>query len=116
MKRNILKEKSFAFAIHIIQLYQLLSFERRESLLSKQMLRAGTAIGATVREAEFAQSTADCIHKLSIALKEANETDYWIELLYLSGYLNFEEFENIKPKITEQLRLLTRIINTSKHN
>jgi len=113
MKRNVLKEKSFVFALDIIQLYQSIS-AKREYVLSKQMLRSGTSIGANVREAEYAQSKSDFIHKLSIALKEANETDYWLELLHLSGYLSSPEFDHIKPKISEQLKLLTSIINTSK--
>lgn len=99
--------KSFRFT-------KVLILEKREYTLSKQMLRSGTSIGANVREAEYAQSKADFIHKLSIALKEANETDYWIELLHLSGYLNTNDFQVIKTGISEQLKLLTSIINTSK--
>jgi len=116
MKRNVLKEKSFEFALQIIQSYKILVAEKREYVLSKQLLRSGTSIGANVREAEYAQSRADFIHKLSIALKEANETDYWIELLHLSGYLNADDFQKIKSGITEQLRLLNSIINTTKNN
>ena len=82
--------------------------------MSKQVLRSGTPIGANVRESEHAQSKADFIHKLSIALKEANETEYWLDLLYETKYLGQIEFENIKPKIIELLKLLTSIINTSK--
>jgi four helix bundle protein len=77
-------------------------------------LRSGTSIGANIREAEYAQSKPDFINKLSIALKEANETDYWIELLYVSEFIDSIQYESIKPKITEQLKLLTSIINTSK--
>lgn len=73
-----------------------------------------TSIGANVRESEHAQSKADFIHKLSISLKEANETEYWLDLLYETKYINQIEFENIKPKIIELLKLLTSIINTSK--
>jgi len=115
MKRNVLKEKSFDFALQIIHLYKIL-ISKQEYVFSKQMLRSGTSIGANVREAEYAQSRADFIHKLSIALKEANETDYWIELLHLSGYLTDEDFHKSKSGISEQLRLLTSIINTSKNN
>lgn len=114
MKENVIKEKSFLFAIEVIQLYKKVSKEKREFVMSKQFLRSGTSIGANIREAEYAQSKADFIHKLSMALKEANETDYWFELLHLSGYINFEDFQNVKQKISEQLRLLTSIINTSK--
>ena len=78
------------------------------------MLRSGTSIGANVRESEHAQSKADFIHKLSISLKEANETEYWLDLLYETKYITQIEFENLKPKIIELLKLLTSIINTSK--
>ena len=112
-KRNIVKEKSFLFAIEIVGLYKVIA-ERKEFILSKQLLRSGTSIGANIRESEHAQSKADFIHKLSISLKEANETEYWLDLLYETKYINQIEFENIKPKIIELLKLLTSIINTSK--
>ena len=112
-KRNVIKEKSFLFAIEIVGLYKVLA-ERKGFVLSKQVLRSGTSIGANIREAEHAQSKADFIHKLSISLKEANETEYWLDLLYETKYINQIEFENIKPKIIELLKLLTSIINTSK--
>jgi four helix bundle protein len=114
MKKNVIKEKSFSFALEVIQIYKKLSSEKKEFVMSKQLLRSGTSIGANIREAEYAQSKADFISKLSIALKEANEADYWIELLHISGYINLEDFQNTKQKISEQLRLLTSIINTSK--
>lgn len=114
-KKNIVKEKSFLFAIEIVGLYKVLA-ERKEFVLSRQMLRSGTSIGANVREAEHAQSKADFIHKLSISLKEANETEYWLELLFETNYISELEFQNIKPKIIELLKLLTSIINTSKSN
>jgi len=79
------------------------------------MLRSGTSIGANIREAEHAQSKADFIHKLSISLKEANETEYWLDLLYETKYLSDIDFLNIKPKITEILRLLTSIVKTTKN-
>jgi four helix bundle protein len=112
-KKNVIKEKSFTFAIEIVFLYKILA-ERKEFVLSKQLLRSGTSIGANVRESEHAQSKADFIHKLSIALKEANETEYWIDLLFETKYLSQTEFDIIKPKIVELLKLLTSIINTSK--
>ena len=112
-KRNVIKEKSFLFAIEIVGLYKVLA-ERKEFVLSKQVLRSGTSIGANIREAEHAQSKADFIHKLSISLKEANETEYWLDLLYETKYITQIEFENLKPKIIELLKLLTSIINTSK--
>ena len=116
MKKNVLREKSFDFALKIIDLHKTLIADKKEFVLSKQLLRSGTSIGANVREAEYAQSKPDFIHKLSIALKEANETDYWIELLFLSGYLERNDFDQIKAKVTEQLKLLTSIINTAKRN
>ncbi|WP_296686181.1 four helix bundle protein [Flavobacterium sp.] len=112
-RENITKEKSFAFAIEIVTLYKIL-LDRKEFVLSKQMLRSGTSIGANIRESEHAQSKADFIHKLSISLKEANETEYWIDLLFETKYLSQSEFEFIKPKNVELLKLLTSIINTSK--
>jgi four helix bundle protein len=112
-KKNIVKEKTFAFAIEIIFLYKIL-VERKEYVLSKQMLRSGTSIGANVREAEHAQSKSDFIHKLSISLKEANETEYWLDLMFETKYISESEYQTIKPKIIELLKLLTSIINTSK--
>ena len=114
MKKNIIKEKSFAFALRIVKLNRFLSEEKREYVLSKQLLRSGTAVGALVREAEQAESKADFIHKMAIALKEANETDYWVELLYQSKIIDKTGFESIKPDITELLKLLTSIIKSSK--
>jgi four helix bundle protein len=116
MKENVLKNKSFAFALRIVKLYQFLTESNKEYVLFKQLLRSGTAIGALVREAEHAESKADFIHKLSIALKEANETEYWIELLQQSGYLNDNDFETLFNEITELLRLLISIIKSSKSN
>ena len=112
-KKNIIKEKSFVFAVEIVYLYKIL-VEKKEFVLSKQLLRSGTSIGANIREAEHAQSKADFIHKLSISLKEANETEYWLDLLYETKYLSEIEFQSIKAKVIEILKLLTSIINTSK--
>ena len=114
MKENIVRDKSFAFALRVVKLCQYLQNEKREYVLSKQLLRSGTAVGALVREAEQAESKADFIHKMAIALKEANETDYWIELLYQSETLEEKGFSSIKPDITELIKLLTSIIKTSK--
>ena len=88
MYENIIKTKSFNFALRIVKLYQFLCSEKREFVLSKQLLRSGTSVGALVREAEQAESKLDFIHKLAIAQKEANESDYWVELLLQSEYLN----------------------------
>lgn len=114
MKENVLKNKSYAFAIRIVHLYQFLKDEHKEFVMSKQLLRAGTSIGALYREAEFAESKADFIHKLSIAQKECNETMYWLELLQETKYLNQKEFESIHEDATEIIKLLTSILKTSK--
>lgn len=114
MKKNIVKEKSFAFACEIVSLHKLL-LERKEFVLSRQLLRSGTSIGANIRESEQAESKADFLHKLAISLKEANETGYWLELLFATKYLSDTEFQIIHPKLSELLRLLTRIINTTKN-
>lgn len=116
MKENILKNKSYSFALRIINLYKYLIDEKKEKILSKQILRSWTAIWALVREWEYWQSRIDFIHKLSIALKEANETDYWIDLLTDSGYLNNKQWESIKKESVELIKILTSIIKTSKNN
>ena len=88
MKKSVLKEKSYLFAIRIVKLNQFLCAEKNEYTLSKQVLRSGTAVGALIREAEFGQSRADFRSKMCIALKEANETDYWLNLLKDTNYIN----------------------------
>ncbi|WP_316635747.1 four helix bundle protein [uncultured Flavobacterium sp.] len=114
MKNNIVKDKSFDFAIRIVKLYQYLSIEKKEFILSKQLLRSGTSIGAMVREAEHAESKNDFIHKFAIAQKEANESVYWLELLKATDYLNKKEFENINNDAISILKLITSIIKTTK--
>ena len=116
MKENAIKNKSFAFALRIVKAYQFLCEQKKEFVLCKQMLRSGTAIGALVREAEQAESPADFIHKLAIALKEANETEYWIELLMQSNYLDDASSNSLKADLLELLKLLTSIIKTTKQN
>lgn len=116
IKENVVKDKSFAFSVRIIRLYQYLCREKKEYVLSKQLLRSGTAVGALIREAEQAESKADFIHKLAIALKEANETDYWIDLLKATDYLEEKAFNSIKSDIVELLKLLISIIKTTKEN
>ena len=114
MKWNVVRVKSFAFALRIVKLYQFLTEQKREFVLSKQSLRSGTAIGALVREADQAESKADFIHKMAIALKEANEREYWIELLQHSDYIDDKSSQSIHADLTELLKLLTSIIKTSK--
>ena len=116
MRENVVKIKSFDFALRVIKVYQYLIENKKEFILSKQLLRAGTSIGALIRESEHAESKADFIHKLAIALKEANESEYWIELLYKSSYLDEKSFTSIQTDIEELLKLLTSIIKTTKSN
>jgi four helix bundle protein len=92
MEKNTVKFKSYEFALRIIKAYKFLSTEQREFVLSKQMLRSGTAIGALIREAEHGESKPDFIHKMSIALKEANETEYWLMLLHDSDFFDDKSF------------------------
>ena len=116
MGTNIVQDKSFRFALRIVKLYQYLKEEKKEYVLSKQVLRSGTAIGALIRESQHAESKADFIHKLAIALKEANETEYWIELLFHSEYLEQKSYQSIHADIEEILKLLISIIKTTKEN
>ena len=114
--KNAVKEKSFSFALRIVKMSQYLNQEKREFVMSKQLLRSGTAIGALVRESEHAESRADFIHKLAISLKEANETQYWLELLHQSGYIDTKGFTSINQDCVELLKLLTAIIKSTKAN
>ncbi len=114
MKENIVMDKAYAFALRIIKAYKFLSLEQREFVLSKQMLRSGTAIGALVKEAEHAQSKADFINKMNIALKEANETEYWLMLLKDSEYIDSKSFTSIVEDCREIIRLLISIVKTTK--
>jgi len=111
---NVVKDKSFLFAVRVVNLYKYLTLEKKEYVLSKQLLRSGTAIGALVREAEHGESKADFVHKLAIALKEANETEYWILLLNETKYLDALTFDSIHKDIVEPLKLLTSIIKSTK--
>jgi four helix bundle protein len=116
MKENIVKNKSFTFAVRIVKLYQYLCENKREFVLSKQLLRSGTSVGAMIREAEHAETKNDFKHKLAIAQKEINETIYWLELLKETAYLNDEEFISINEDATEIIKLLTTIIKSVKSN
>lgn len=113
---NLIKDKSFAFALRIVRVSRYLSQEMHEYVLAKQLLRSGTAIGALVREAEHAESRADFIHKLAIALKEANETQYWLELLHKADYIDEKGFDSINQDCIELLKLLISIIKSAKAN
>jgi four helix bundle protein len=114
--KNVVKEKSFAFAVRVVKLCRSLQDAHREYVLSKQLIRSGTAIGALVREAEHAESKLDFIHKMSIALKEANETCYWIELLSQAELIDEKKFVSVNADVVELVRLLTSIINSAKRN
>lgn len=111
---NVIVSKSKAFALRIIKAYQYLVDEKKEYVLSKQMLRSGTSIGANVKEAVRAQSKPDFISKMSIALKEASETEYWIELLGDSGYLSPQSAQSLTADCVELIKLLTSIVKSAK--
>lgn len=116
MKRdNVIVDKSFDFAVRIVNLHKHLTAEKKEFVLSKQLMRSGTSIGANVSEAVRGQSDADFISKLSIALKEANETDYWLRLLNKTDYLNEKEYESISKDLDEVIAILVSIIKTMKN-
>lgn len=114
MRKNIILDKSFDFAVRIVNLNKHLASEHKEYVLSKQVLRSGTSIGALVRESQHAESNADFIHKLSIALKEANETEYWLLLLNKTGYLEDQQFSSLHNGIEELIKLLVSIIKSTK--
>ena len=109
MTDNVIVEKSMDFAVRIVNLCKLLQYRNKEYTLTKQLLRSGTSIGANISEAQRGQSRADFYAKMVIALKEANETQYWIHLLYRTNYLSKKEYNSIETDIEEILRLLTSI-------
>ena len=113
MERNVIAEKSFHFAVRTVNLYKHLTNEKREFVLSKQVLRSGTSIGANVAEGVRGQSKADFTAKMSIALKEANETKYWLQLLCATEYITEEQCESLQTDLAELLGLLTAICKTS---
>lgn len=114
IRNNPIEEKSFAFSVRIVRLYKHLTQRKHEYVLSKQILRSGTSIGANISEAEYAQSKPDFYAKMSIALKEANETHYWLRLLYASEYINRTEFESLCRDVNELLRLLISICKSAQ--
>ena len=116
MSSNAALDKSKAFAVRIVHLYRNLGEDKKEFVLSKQLLRSGTSIGANVKEAQRAQSKKDFITKMNIASKEASETEYWTELLYETGYLSQAEFQSIHDDCSEIIRLLVSIVKTSQNN
>jgi len=113
---NPIKDKSFEFAVRIVNLNKYLCSEKNEYVLSNQLLRSGTSIGANISEAERGQSKKDFISKMSIALKEANETEYWLRLLYRTNYLTQEQFDSLHKDIEEIIFILISICRTSNTN
>lgn len=113
-KENIIKNKTMSFSLEIVDLYKFLN-RRKEFVISKQVLRSGTSIGALIRESEHAESKLDFIHKLAIAQKEANETGYWLELLYKANLINENMFVNINQDLVEIQKILSSIIITTKN-
>ena len=116
MSKNIIEDKSFQFGVRIVNLYKYLTADKKEYVMSKQLLKCGTSIGANVAEAERGQSKADFYAKLSIALKEAHETYYWLRLLKATEYLSNEEFVSTEKDIKEIIALLMAICKTTQQN
>jgi four helix bundle protein len=114
MRENVVKDKSFGFAVRVVRLYQFLCEQKKEFVLSKQLLRSGTSVGAMVREAEHAETKNDFKHKMGIAQKEINETIYWLELLYKTDYLTTDQFESINTDAVEIIKIITAILKSSK--
>ena len=114
MKKSILDEKSMLFAVRIVKFYQYLCTEKKEYVMSKQILRSGTSIGANLRESRNAQSTSDFIHKLNTALKEADETQYWLELLKMSDIITEEYYDTLNQHLSELIAMLISSIKTLK--
>jgi len=115
-KENVLKSKSYAFALRIVNLYKHLCTNEKEYVLSKQVLRSGTSIGANIAEGNRAQSRMDFVHKLSISLKEADETEYWLNLLRDSKYITAEQADSLLTDCLQLQKILTSSIKTAKAN
>jgi len=115
-KQNVVLEKSFEFALLIIKTVKKIQSDKKEYILTKQIMRSGTSIGAMVREAEHAESKKDFIHKMAIGLKEANETRYWLDLLHKSEYLESKTYTVLHSEIVQIIRLLAAIVKSSKQN
>ena len=114
MANSIIGEKSLAFAKRIAKCYRFLYDKKKETVMSKQLLRSGTSIGANVREGQYAQSKKDFISKMTIALKEAGETDYWLDVIHSAEYFTDEEYTSLDADNKELLRILASIVKTSK--
>ena len=114
-EENAIKDKSTKFAIRIIEMYKYLQSEKSETVMSKQLLRSGTSIGANVSEGVYAQSRNDFISKMSIALKEAAETEYWLELLIKTGYITEKQHNSMREDCREVIKLLAAIVKSTKN-
>ena len=114
MRENVVKDKSFGFAIRVVRLYQFLCDQKKEYVLSNQLLRSGTSVGAMVREAEHAETKNDFKHKMGIAQKEINETIYWLELLHKTDYLTLDQFESMNSDAVEIIKIITAILKSAK--
>jgi four helix bundle protein len=114
MRRSALREKSFRLGKQVVDICRYLKYVNAEYTLYRQLLKSGTAIGAMVREAEYSQSNADFVNKLSIALKEANETEYWVDLLFVTSCCEESAIDPAKQTLTEIIKILVASINTSK--
>ena len=112
----ILHQKSFEFAVRVVKLARFLSDKKQDWVLARQILRSGTSIGANIRESRFAQSKADFVSKLSIALKEASETQYWLELLVATGLLSKKQYESLKADVDWLVGTLVNVIKSSKRS
>ena len=113
-KKNILLDKSFAFALAVVELYKVLSKDSKEFVMSKQLLRSGTSVGANIREAQNAQSKADFIHKLAISQKECDESCYWLELLVKAKYIEENKYDELHKQATSILKIIRSSILTTK--
>ena len=114
VRENALRNKSFRFAVRIVNLYRYMCDKKKEYVLSKQVLRSGTSVGAVIRESEYSESKSDFIHKLAIAQKEINETFYWLELMHETKYLSTKEHDSINADAVEIIKLITASIKTVK--
>ena len=114
--KNLIVDKSYKFALRIIKMYKYLTEEKKEYVLSKQILRSGTSVGANINEAQSAESKPDFIHKMGISLKELRETNYWLNLLHEADYIDKNSFTSIENNCTERIKLISKIILTSKNN
>ena len=116
VENNVLAEKSIEFAIRIVNCYKYLTKHKHETVMSKQVLRSGTSIGANVHEAIYAQSKADFVNKMNISMKEAGETSYWLTILHRTEYIDTEMYNSIDSDLKEILKILASTIKTSKIN